>query len=76
MATCEAMLARCQNAGGTEDAQLQFSDTTCPITRTMSDNTATQQPKLEARIRDACRVRHYSLATERAYVLWYKQFVR
>ena len=42
----------------------------------MSDNTATQQPKLEARIRDACRVRHYSMSTERAYVLWYKQFVR
>lgn len=42
----------------------------------MSDNTATQQPKLEARIREACRVRHYSLSTERAYVLWYKQFVR
>jgi site-specific recombinase XerD len=42
----------------------------------MSDNTATQQPKLEARIREACRVRHYSLATERAYVLWYRQFVR
>lgn len=35
-----------------------------------------QQPKLEQRIRDACRVRHYSLATERAYVGWYKRFVR
>ena len=42
----------------------------------MSDNTATQKPRLEARIREACRVRHYSLATERAYVLWYRQFVR
>ncbi len=42
----------------------------------MSANTVTQQPKLEARIREACRVRHYSLSTERAYVLWYKQFVR
>lgn len=42
----------------------------------MSDNTATQQPKLEDRIREACRVRHYSLATERSYVRWYKQFVR
>lgn len=36
-----------------------------------------QQPKkLEARIREACRVRHYSLATEKAYVGWYKRFVR
>lgn len=42
----------------------------------MSDNTATQQPKLEDRIREACRVRHYSLATERSYVRWYRQFVR
>lgn len=38
--------------------------------------TPTQQTKLEQRIRDACRVRHYSLATERAYVGWYKRFVR
>ena len=43
----------------------------------MSDNTATaKQPKLEEQIRQACRVRHYSLATERTYVRWYKQFVR
>ena len=40
----------------------------------MSDNTG--QPKLEQRIRDACRVRHYSLSTERVYVSWYKRFVR
>lgn len=40
----------------------------------MSHNTA--QPKLEQRIRDACRTRHYSLSTERVYVSWYKQFVR
>ena len=40
----------------------------------MSGNEAT--PKLEDQIRQACRVRHYSLATERSYVRWYKQFVR
>jgi hypothetical protein len=40
----------------------------------MSDNTAA--PKLEDQIRQACRVRHYSLATERSYVGWYRQFVR
>lgn len=40
----------------------------------MSANTA--QPKLEDQIRQACRVRHYSLATERSYVGWYRQFVR
>lgn len=43
----------------------------------MSGNTAQpKQPKLEEQIRQACRVRHYSLATERTYVRWYKQFVR
>ena len=41
----------------------------------MSINT-TQQPKLEQRIREACRTRHYSLSTERVYVAWYKRFVR
>ena len=43
----------------------------------MSDNaTATKPPKLEEQLRQACRVRHYSLATERSYVRWYMQFVR
>ena len=40
----------------------------------MPDNTA--QPKIEQRIRDACRVKHYSLSTEKVYVAWYKRFVR
>lgn len=43
----------------------------------MSDNAAATKPaRLEDQIRQACRVRHYSLATERSYVRWYKQFVR
>lgn len=43
----------------------------------MSGNTTQSKPaKLEDQIRDACRVRHYSLATERSYVRWYLQFVR
>jgi site-specific recombinase XerD len=36
----------------------------------------TRPAKLEEQIRAACRVRHYSLSTERVYVSWYKQFVR
>ena len=40
----------------------------------MSDNT--KPPKIEQRIREACRVKHYSLSTERVYVSWYKRFVR
>lgn len=40
-------------------------------------STTTPKPvKLEQQIRDACRVRHYSLSTERCYVAWYRQFVR
>jgi len=43
----------------------------------MSDNTPQAKPmKLDEQIRQACRVRHYGLATERSYVRWYKQFVR
>lgn len=43
----------------------------------MSDNTPAAKPaKLEDQIRQACRVRHYSLATERIYVGWYKAFIR
>jgi len=43
----------------------------------MSDNAPSPKPmKLEEQIRQACRVRHYSLATERSYVRWYRQFVR
>ena len=43
----------------------------------MSDNTKPAKPvKLEQQIREACRVRHYSLSTERVYVGWYKRFVR
>lgn len=42
----------------------------------MSDNApTTKPPKLEEQLRQACRVRHYSLATERTYVRWYRQFV-
>lgn len=41
-----------------------------------ANETTTKPPKLEEQIRQACRVRHYSLKTERAYVGWYKRFVR
>jgi integron integrase len=37
---------------------------------------AEKPARLEDRIREACRVRHYSLSTERTYVAWYKRFVR
>lgn len=37
---------------------------------------AAKPARLEDRIREACRLRHYSLSTERVYVGWYKRFVR
>src|SRR4051812_31194697 len=33
------------------------------------------QPRLIHRVRDAIRVRHYSLRTERAYVHWIRRFI-
>lgn len=44
-------------------------------TRTSPEPDAKPQ-RLEDRIRAACRTRHYALATERIYVMWYRQFVR
>jgi integron integrase len=32
-------------------------------------------PRLEVRLREACRVRHYSLRTEDAYWMWARQFI-
>lgn len=42
----------------------------------IGQSTEQRPARLEDQIRAACRVRHYSLATERAYVGWYKRFVR
>ena len=33
-------------------------------------------PRLEDQLREAIRERHYSIRTEQAYVMWYRQFVR
>jgi integron integrase len=40
-----------------------------------SDGRARGEPRLLDRVRNACRVRHYSPRTERAYVQWAKRFV-
>ncbi|SRR5258706_15220197 len=34
-----------------------------------------QQPKLIPRLREALRVRHYSLKTEKAYIHWVRRFI-
>ncbi len=34
-----------------------------------------QKPKLLDRLRDAIRVRHYSIRTEEAYVQWVRRFI-
>ena len=41
----------------------------------LPDITQRQQPKLLDRMRDAIRVRHYALATERNYVQWARRFI-
>lgn len=35
-----------------------------------------KMPRLEDQLREAIRERHYSLRTEEAYVMWYRQFIR
>ncbi len=36
---------------------------------------ALQQPKLLPRLREAIRLRHYSLKTEKSYVYWTRYFI-
>jgi hypothetical protein len=36
---------------------------------------ATKPPRLLDRLRDAIRVRHYSIRTEEAYVHWSRRFI-
>lgn len=38
-------------------------------------DTGRRQPKLLDRMREAIRVKHYSLATERSYVGWARRFI-
>lgn len=43
---------------------------------TYSDRpTRARGPRLEERVREACRLRHYSIRTEDAYWMWTRQFV-
>ncbi len=37
---------------------------------------STGAPRLLDRVRECCRVRHYSIRTERAYVGWIRRFIR
>jgi integron integrase len=46
------------------------------IEPTKATGPAAKPARLEDRIREACRVRHYSISTEKIYVAWYKRFVR
>ena len=42
---------------------------------TAPDCVTAQPPRLLDQVRAACRVRHYSLRTEQAYVYWVRRFV-
>ena len=46
-----------------------------PILRTSSPEPAAPKPRLLDQVRQACRVRHYSLRTEDAYVQWIRRFI-
>jgi hypothetical protein len=43
--------------------------------RSASSISAARQPKLIGRLRDALRLRRYSLKTEKAYIHWVKRYV-
>ncbi|MBN2680553.1 MAG: integron integrase [Acidithiobacillaceae bacterium] len=45
------------------------------MTTTGTTNTPIRQPRLLEQVRDALRLRHYSLRTEQAYAYWVKRFV-
>ncbi len=42
---------------------------------TTADITPLQKPKLLDRLRDAIRIRHYSIRTEQAYLQWVRRFI-
>ena len=42
---------------------------------TATTNTPARQPRLLEQVREALRLRHYSLRTEQAYAHWVKRFV-
>lgn len=48
---------------------------TQPATLTDTATMSRQQPKLLDRMREAIRVKHYALATERTYIHWAKRFI-
>ncbi|WP_216360871.1 phage integrase N-terminal SAM-like domain-containing protein [Acidithiobacillus marinus] len=45
------------------------------MTITGTTNTPIRQPRLLEQVREALRLRHYSLRTEQAYAHWVKRFV-
>ena len=62
-----------------ENGRVADMETTSPISvRTAHRGAVSRQkpPRLEDQLREAIRERHYSIRTEEAYVMWYRQFVR
>jgi len=46
-----------------------------PVSQTVSSDPAARPARLLDQVRAQCRVRHYSLRTERAYVSWSRRFI-
>jgi integrase len=45
------------------------------VTDALTPHTESKKPKLLDQIRDAVRIRHYSIRTEEAYVQWIRRFI-
>jgi integrase len=68
---------------GTTEASADFSGLsrearvgTCRLMAANGDRpTNSRAPRLEERVRNACRLRHYSIRTEEAYWMWVRPFI-
>ena len=54
---------------------IENQNATQQATLTDTATVSRQQPKLLDRMREAIRVKHYALATERTYIHWAKRFI-
>jgi integron integrase len=63
------------DANATQTRMAQMSATASGVVKREPEGSSAASPKLLARLREALRVRHYSIRTEQAYVEWTRRFI-
>src|SRR5687767_323350 len=63
------------NVDATQTSMARMSPTVPDAVKHGPEGPTTAPPKLLARLREALRVRHYSIRTEQAYVEWTRRFI-